>query len=643
MHGLLLAGLLALPLNVFAHPTESHSSGVSRRAIDITSYRLPQISKYTKSDAVPKQDGESFTTSSTGDDNVSSGDYVTTATNWLKKTLPKATYRLVNDHYIGDSGIGHVHFRQTAHGIDIDNTDFNVNIGRDGKVFSFGNSFYDGEIPKANPMVKRDFSDPVNALHGAIQTLNLPVTAKPENVKAKPVEGKENFKFEGTSGALSDPKAQLVYLQKDGGLVLSWKVETDVGDNWLLTYVDANKNDQVHSVVDYVSAAEYQVYPWGINDPTEGNRTTIHLPWLKTLSTDWHIDGKGWYPTTRGNNAIAQENPTGHPEYENNYRPKSPLFIFKYPYSPAMTPPSSYRDASITQLFYTTNVYHDVLYILGFNEKAGNFQINNWNKGGVGGDFAILNSQDGSGVNNANFATPPDGQPGRMRMYTWNASTPERDGCFEAGIVIHEYTHGVSNRLTGGPENSRCLAALESGGMGEGWSDFFATAIRLKAGDTRATDYTMGEWASNRPNGIRKYRYSTSLTTNPHMYVDADGLTSVHAIGTIWASMLYELLWNLIDKHGKGDVTKIRPVLKNGVPTDGRHLAMKIVLDGMALQPCLPNFVQARDAILDADKNLTQGSNKCEIWKAFAKRGLGVGAAFNQTKRTGSNELPAGC
>lgn len=107
-----------------------------------------------------------------------------------------------------------------------------------------------------------------------------------------------------------------------------------------------------------------------------------------------------------------------------------------------MTPPSSYRDASITQLFYTTNVYHDVLYILGFNEKAGNFQVNNWNKGGVGGDFAILNSQDGSGVNNANFATPPDGQPGRMRMYTWNASTPERDGCFEAGIVIHEYTHG---------------------------------------------------------------------------------------------------------------------------------------------------------------------------------------------------------
>lgn len=63
----------------------------------------------------------------------------------------------------------------------------------------------------------------------------------------------------------------------------------------------------------------------------------------------------------------------------------------------------------------------------------------------------------------------------------------------------------------------------------------------------------------------------------------------------------------------------------------------------LSSQPCLPNFVQARDAILDADKNLTQGSNKCEIWKAFAKRGLGVGAVFNLSKRTGSNELPAGC
>lgn len=58
-----------------------------------------------------------------------------------------------------------------------------------------------------------------------------------------------------------------------------------------------------------------------------------------------------------------------------------------------------------------------------------------------------------------------------MRMYVWNGAEPWRDGDLEAGIVIHEYAHGISTRLTGGPMNSGCLAWGESGGMGEGWGD----------------------------------------------------------------------------------------------------------------------------------------------------------------------------
>jgi extracellular elastinolytic metalloproteinase len=49
------------------------------------------------------------------------------------------------------------------------------------------------------------------------------------------------------------------------------------------------------------------------------------------------------------------------------------------------------------------------------------------------------------GRNNANFATPPDGKHGKMRMYIWDQTQPMRDGDFESGIVIHEYTHGVSS------------------------------------------------------------------------------------------------------------------------------------------------------------------------------------------------------
>ena len=148
----------------------------------------------------------------------------------------------------------------------------------------------------------------------------------------------------------------------------------------------------------------------------------------------------------------------------------------------------------------------------GFDEPSGNFQQYNFGRGGLGGDAVIANAQDGSGFNNANFMTPPDGQNGRMRMYLWSTAIPYRDGDLEAGIVIHELSHGLSTRLTGGPENSGCLGWGESGGMGEGWGDFLATAIR----STRNySDYAMGAWASNRDMGIRNYVYSLVCNTLP--------------------------------------------------------------------------------------------------------------------------------
>lgn len=183
--------------------------------------------------------------------------------------------------------------------------------------------------------------------------------------------------------------------------------------------------------------------PWAVNDPTEGSRTVLKDPWnIATSEFTWVSDGSTNYTTTRGNNGIAQVNPSGGTSYLSNYRPTSSSLKFEYDYSVSTTDPTSYRDASITQLFYTANKYHDLLYTLGFTEKAGNFEINNNGQGGTGNDYVILNAQDGSGTNNANFATPADGSPGRMRMYLWTYSTPKRDCSFDAGVVLHEYTHG---------------------------------------------------------------------------------------------------------------------------------------------------------------------------------------------------------
>lgn len=451
----------------------------------------------------------------------------------------------------------------------------------------------------------------------------------------------------GTTGADKDPKALLTYMAVGDKLQLVWRVETDVIDNWLLTYVDATTTTEIVGLVDYVSdIATYEVYPWGINDPTDGDRVLVQDPWeLSASPYTWHGDGAAKYTTTRGNNGLAQINAqntqSSNPaDYLNHYRPKSDNLTFTYPYSLTETDPKAYYDASVTQLFFSANKYHDLLYVLGFDEAAGNFQTENGNLGGRESDTVILNAQDGSGTNNANFATPPDGSPARMRMYLWNRSTPQRDCSFDAGVVIHEYTHGLSTRLTGGPANSGCLPSGESGGMGEGWGDFFATAVRLQPDDTRATTYAMGDWVYNNPAGIRAYPYSTSLTTNPHTYKDLSGLSAVHAIGTVWATMLYEVLWNLIDTHGKND-GELPDFDENGVPTDGKFLTLKLVQDAMSLQPCRPDFIAARDAILDADQALTDGVNACDIWRGFAKRGLGPAAV--RSPRTEDFKVPSEC
>ncbi|KAH6596676.1 hypothetical protein BASA61_003370 [Batrachochytrium salamandrivorans] len=108
-------------------------------------------------------------------------------------------------------------------------------------------------------------------------------------------------------------------------------------------------------------------------------------------------------------------------------------------------------------LFYLANVMHDITYQYGFTEKAGNFQKDNFGKGGQGNDAVRV-----------------------MNMFRFTYTKPNRDGGFDNGIVIHEYGHGVSNRLTGGSATSGCLRTAEARGMGEGWGDALALMVLAK-------------------------------------------------------------------------------------------------------------------------------------------------------------------
>ncbi|KAJ1942077.1 hypothetical protein EC988_006587, partial [Linderina pennispora] len=331
------------------------------------------------------------------------------------------------------------------------------------------------------------------------------------------------------------------------------------------------------------------------------------------------------------------DNPSGGDTWENNHRPSAKDGAFDFPLDLTQEP-SKYIDAAITQLFYTVNSMHDLSYLYGFDEAAGNFQDENYSGKGKGKDYVVAFAQDGSGTDNANFATPPDGQNGVMRMYIWTQTTPNRDGDLQQDIVAHEFTHGISNRLTGGPSNADCLNDGEPGGMGEGWSDTVANLLRIKSGDKRTRDMEMGVYSYGK--GIRNYPYSTSTTTNPNTYktLDDPNYQEVHAIGEVWAEILYEVIWNLIDDNGIADDIFAHDLTK------GNSIALQIILDGMKLQPCNPTFIDARDAIIQAEDNLTKGKNKCAIWKAFAKRGLGPKASGKSgSTHTEDKSLPEGC
>lgn len=194
------------------------------------------------------------------------------------------------------------------------------------------------------------------------------------------------------------------------------------------------------------------------------------------------------------------------------------------------------------------------------------------------------------------------------------------DGDFDNGIIAHEYTHGISSRLTGGRLNANCLNTGEQS-AGEGWSDFLALAITTKATDRGNTNRGTGTYVNRQATngvGLRNYPYNTDMKVNPLTYDRIILRPEVHDVGEVWTSALWEMYWALVDTYGF-DVN-----LKNTQSGNGK--AIQLVIDGMKMQPCNPGFLDARDAILKADLANYGGANQCLIWEAFAKRGMGYNA-----------------
>ena len=214
------------------------------------------------------------------------------------------------------------------------------------------------------------------------------------------------------------------------------------------------------------------------------------------------------------------------------------------------------------------------------------------------------------------------------------------DSSFDNGIIAHEYGHGISNRLTGGPFEVSCLWNDEQ--MGEGWSDFFALIISDTLGATAEMPRGIGNFASNRPAdafGIRPFPYTIDMNVNPLTYSDIENLSIPHGVGSAWCTMLWDLYWAMISEYGHSyDLYN---------DTGGNNMAIQLVMEGMRIQACNPGFVDGRDAILAADDYLFDGQNQCLIWEVFARRGLGFsasqGSSFDVGDETQAFDIPAFC
>ncbi|WP_299899593.1 M36 family metallopeptidase [uncultured Aquimarina sp.] len=486
---------------------------------------------------------------------------------------------------------------------------------------------------------------------------------------------KGDWVYENSGISLEPIKAKQVYIKQDDQLILTWKVSLyqKDGQHWWNANVDAttgrilhtedwvikcNFGDSDHAAHDHdghnhgksvlfgadiptapteaeakamasFAPDSYNVYPLPVESPIHGGRSIITDPADATASPfGWHdTNGSAGaeFTITRGNNVWAQDDSNGN--NGTGFSPDAGASLdFDYPVDLTQQP-SSYRSAAITNLFYWNNVIHDIFYQYGFDEASGNFQENNYGRGGAGGDSVNADAQDGSGTNNANFSTPGDGGNPRMQMFLWNQTNPGRDGDFDNVIIVHEYGHGISIRLVGGP-SSNVLGGSEQ--MGEGWSDYFGLMLTMKAGDVGTDGRGVGSYVLGQaPDGagIRPTRYSIDRSINNTDYADIGGLARPHGVGYAFATILWDMTWLLIDAEG------FDPDFYNG--TGGNNIALALVTEGLKNTANNPGFVSGRDGILQADQDLYGGQYECLIWKAFAERGVGQGA--NENNNGGTN------
>ncbi len=534
------------------------------------------------------------------------------------------------------NGVTHIVYRQQFQGVDVYNSAFVVNLDAAGRVLNAGGDLF--PAPDGAPLANLTALDAVRA---AVRSVNPRAAARYVPFPSQaPARHKSALRF--TAGDLpDDPEARPVWFGANGKVVPAWQVFV-TGDDGVSRYsVIADANQHILATRPLTFFQAQPPPPRGLvferespqPNPKPGTLPASAPPvverTLQSFAGDPIASPKGWVENneTAGNNAIVGEDRLGLRPFGQTVpfpqlvTTKAPNGDFSFPLElgPGAPNPLQFIDAINTNLFYWINRAHDLHYASGFTEAAGNFQNDNFGRGGIGGDRIQAFTHFGAAnptralERNAFFseADDADGSQAFIAMYISDSGINGilTDGALDSQVIVHEYTHGVSSRLLPRGYDSFQVAA-----MGEAWSDFYAMEYLTPEGAPTngvypATEYFFQSWTQD---AVRTRPYSTDFDINPLTFADLGSVIpyqEVHADGEIWVEALWEARANLIQQFGE---------------KEGRRRIRMLVLDGMKLAPPRSTMVDMRDAILLADRNNFKGASQDQLWAAFAKRGLGA-------------------
>lgn len=588
--------------------------------------------------------------------------------------------RVKRDYVTSHNGLKTTVWEQEVDGIAVFDGTLLANTTRDGELVMISSRFMGDPAQAADRGVKNRrtlMANPqINSRRAAliaVKTVEEDEFSEEDFSSIKNEEGAAKTHTLKSAKLTRDVDAKLVWLPvSEDSLRLCWEIvfsSPERGESFVVL-VDAETGEPWlrRGLTFYISDASYRVFTSDSPTPFSPGSTTpsgyqppeVSRVLVVTNALNTNASPNGWINDginfTVGNNVDAYLDANNDNSPDGGMRVEGSSFrVFDYPLNLSLSPSNTTNQmAAVANLFYWCNWMHDKLYDLGFDEAAGNFQVDNFGRGGTlarANDPVQAEAQDGSGFNNANFETYGDGSFARMQMYIFSGATPTRDSSLDAEVILHEYAHGLSMRLVGGGAS---LLNEASRGLGEGWSDFYALSLLSGPQDDLGGNYAIGAYVmrgvggaayqDNYYYGYRRYPYSTNLSKNPLTFKDIDpsqasnhqgvqrnpspaistNATEVHNMGEVWCAILWEARANFINKYGF---------------TNGNQMILQLVTDAMRLTPPQPNFIDARDAIFDADRANNGGVsvNARELWMAFAKRGMGffASAPANSTTTVG--------